>query len=138
MELLRARAQDLRLRRPDLVALLPAERQVTVITLNDEQRSQIPFLVFSDSSALRRQFHIRERRTADAVIVNVKPRNSAVGIREATVTIDRKTHRIRQLSYTDRPGNKTAFEFKNYRQAAEGDLAFRFIAPPGVDVVQAQ
>jgi chaperone LolA len=117
---------------------IPAERQVTVAKLGDKEKQEIPFLLISDPSQLNRYFTMKERQTRGAVTIEIKPRNGASMIREVILTTDRSTHRIRSLTYTDRQGNRTVFEFAGYRKAPAADLAFQFTPPPGVDVVESQ
>lgn len=117
---------------------IPSERQVTVAKLGEKERQEIPFLLISDPSQLNRYFTMKERPGRGAVSVEIRPRNSASMIREVILTTDRSTHRIRSLAYTDRQGNRTVFEFTGYRKAAAGELAFQFVPPPGVDIVEPQ
>jgi outer membrane lipoprotein carrier protein len=116
----------------------PADRQVTVSRLNEASKREIPFLMISDSTSLHRHFTIQERTRDDTVVAEVRPRSRSGAVREVTVWIDKGTHRIRSLAYTDRQGNRTVFDFSGYRKAAQSDLAFHFTPPPGVEVVETQ
>lgn len=114
----------------------PAERQVTVTRLDESKKREIPFLLISDSASLHRHFTIQERTRDGQVLAQVRPKSRSAAVREVTVWIDQTSNRIRSLAYTDRHGNRTVFDFANYRKAAKPDLAFQFIPPPGVDVVE--
>lgn len=117
---------------------VPAERQVTVARLGDKEKQEIPFLLISDPSQLNRYFTMKERPSRGAVTIEIWPRNGASMIREVVLMTDRSTHRIRSLTYTDRQGNRTVFEFTGYRKAPAAELAFQFTPPPGVDIVEPQ
>lgn len=116
----------------------PAERQVTVTRLGEKQKREIPFVILSDPAQLQRFFTIRERQKGGLTISEFKPRDRYAAVREITATIDRAKHQIKSLSYLDRQGNRTVFEFSNYRKAPPSALAFRFTPPPGVDVIESQ
>ena len=111
---------------------------MTVARLSDKEKREIPFVLISRPAELNRHFTIRERERDGVYVSQIRPRDRAALIREVTVTTDRNDLRIRSLAYTDRQGNKTVFEFSNYRKAAVADQTFVFTPPPGVDVIQAQ
>jgi len=117
---------------------VPAEKQVTISDLDDQKRSELPFLVIGDPAARDRHFAMRETTRGGAVMVTLQPRSAAAMIRTITVTIARDTHLIQRVDYTDREGNRTTFDFAGYqRRSVTADL-FRFTPPAGVEVVQAQ
>lgn len=116
----------------------PAERQVTVTRLGQKEKREIPFVILSDAAELQRFFTIRERQKGVLTISEIRPRDSSAAVREVTVTIHRASHQIKTLAYTDRQGNKTVFEFNNYRKAPRSALAFQFTPPPGVDIIESQ
>ena len=68
----------------------------------------------------------------------LQPRSASGAIRSVALTISPATHLIQQLEYSDREGNRTVFEFSTFqRRATPADL-FRFTAPAGVQIVNAQ
>jgi outer membrane lipoprotein carrier protein len=117
---------------------VPAEKQVTISELDDQKRSELPFLMIGDPAARERHFAMREAPSAGAIVVSLQPRSPTAMIRNITVTIAPGTHLIDRVEYTDREGNRTTFDFFGYqRRAATADL-FHFTPPAGVEVVQAQ
>jgi len=117
---------------------VPAEKQVTISDLDDQKRSELPFLLIGDPAARDRYFAMREATRDSAVTVTLQPRSAAAMIRTINVTIARDTHLIQRVDYTDREGNRTTFDFAGYqRRSVTADL-FRFTPPAGVEVVQAQ
>ena len=115
----------------------PAEKQVTVTRLGEKEKREIPFVTLSDPAQLNKMFTVRERNRGSQVVSEIRPRQKAA-IREITATVDRPSRQIRSLAYTDSQGNRTVFEFSNYRKAPQSELVFRFTPAPGVDVIQSQ
>jgi chaperone LolA len=117
---------------------VPAENQVTISELDDQKRSELPFLMIGDPAARERHFAMRESASGGVILVSLQPRSGTAMIRNITLTIDPATHLINRVEYTDREGNRTTFDFSGYqRRAATADL-FHFTPPAGVEVVQAQ
>ena len=111
-----------------------ADKQVTVAQIDDRRRSELPFLLIGDPAARERLFNVKESGNT----ITLQPKSASGVIRSVTLTIAPQTHLIQQLEYADREGNKTVFGFSGYhRRAASPDL-FRFSAPAGVQVVNAQ
>lgn len=69
----------------------------------------------------------REEDTDGRVTVHLIPKEATGSITEATMTVDSRTDRLSQLSYTDDEGNVTRFEIGGYEPLAE-DGTF---SPPG-------
>jgi outer membrane lipoprotein carrier protein len=114
-----------------------ADKQVTVATIDDRRRSELPFLLIGDPAARDRLFAVNESARGGSVVVSLQPRSASSAIRNVTLTIAPGTHLIQQLQYSDREGNRTVFDFSGFhRRAASPDL-FRFTPPPGVEVVSA-
>jgi len=115
---------------------LPGEKQVTVTTLDEAHRRELPFLLIGDPAARDRNFVVRESTKGGNVIATLQPRAASAMIRNVTITIAPSTHTIQRVAYSDRDGNETTFEFSGFtRRAATPDL-FRFTPPVGVEVVQ--
>jgi outer membrane lipoprotein-sorting protein len=134
---------------------VPAEKQVTVSELDDQKRSELPFLMIGDPAARERHFVMREapsgapasrgpqhpmREAADspATVVSLEPRSRTAMIRNITLIVAPDTHLIQWVEYTDREGNRTTFDFSGYQRREAGAEFFHFTPPPGVEVVQAQ
>jgi outer membrane lipoprotein carrier protein len=115
---------------------LPAEKQVTVTTLDESHRRELPFLLIGDPAARDRNFLVRETTRGANVIATLQPRAASAMIRNVTITIVAATHAIQRVAYSDRDGNETTFDFSGFtRRSVTPDL-FRFTPPAGVEVVQ--
>ena len=114
-----------------------ADKQVTVATIDDRRRSELPFLLIGDPASRERLFVVSESRRGGNVVVSLQPRNASATIRNITLTIAPNTHRIQQLQYSDREGNRTVFDFSGFRRRTISPELFRFTPPPGVEVVSA-
>jgi len=115
---------------------LPAEKQVTITTLDERHRSELPFLMIGDQVARDRQFIVRETNRGGNIVTTLQPRNGAALIRIVTITIAPATHTIQRVAYSDRDGNETTFDFSGFTRRAVSPDLFRFTPPAGVDVVQ--
>ena len=111
-----------------------ADKQVTVAQIDDRRRSELPFLLIGDAASRERLFAVKE----SANTVTLQPKSGAGAIRNVTLTIAPATHLIQQLEYSDREGNRTVFEFSGYHRRATPADVFRFTAPAGVQIVNAQ
>ena len=115
---------------------IAAEKQVTQTTLDEKQRSELPFLMIGDAVARDRHFIIREATRGSSVVTTLQPRASSGMIRSVTITITAATHLIQRVVYSDREGNETSFDFSGFtRREATPDL-FHFTPPAGVEVIQ--
>jgi len=115
---------------------LPNEKQVTVTTIDDQRRSELPFLVIGDPGARDRRFIVKETTNGGTVTTTLQPRDAAAMIRNVTITIASATHSIQRVAYSDRDGNETTFDFSGFaRRSATPDF-FHFTPPAGVEVVQ--
>lgn len=115
---------------------LPAEKQVTVSTIDEQRRGELPFLVIGDPAARDRHFIVRETTRGGTVTTTLQPRQSSAVIRNITITIATATHAIQRVSYSDRDGNETTFDFSGFTRRAVAPDFFRFTPPAGVEVVQ--
>jgi outer membrane lipoprotein carrier protein len=115
---------------------LPAEKQVTVTTLDEAHRRELPFLLIGDPAARDRNFVVRETTRGGNVVATLQPRAASAMIRNVTITIASATHAIQRVAYSDRDGNETVFDFSGFtKRSVTADL-FRFTPPAGVEVVQ--
>src|SRR3954466_5790379 len=115
---------------------LPAEKQVTMITLDDQRRSELPFLLIGDPSARERHFIVHEKTNGATIVTTLQPRSASAMIRNVTITISPATHAIQRVSYSDRDGNETSFDFSGFTKRTVTPDLFRFTPPAGVEVVQ--
>ena len=115
---------------------LPDEKQVTVTTIDEQRRGELPFLVIGDPAARDRHFIVRETTRGGTVTTTLQPRQSSAMIRTITITIAAATHAIQHVSYSDRDGNETTFDFAGFTRRAVAPDFFHFTPPAGVEVVQ--
>ena len=117
---------------------IPADRQVTVSEIDDQKRSELPFLMLGDPAARDRNFTVQEKASRSSIVTTLQPRSATAIIRNVTVTTSADTHAIQRIQYTDREGNQTVFDFSGLQRKPVAADTFRFTPPSGVQVVQAQ
>ncbi len=113
------------------------EKQVTVATIDDRRKSELPFLLIGDPAARERLFAVHESSRGGTTLITLQPRDPSATIRNVTLTVAPATHVIERLEYSDREGNRTAFEFSGFHRRPMSPDLFRFVPPPGVEVVNA-
>jgi outer membrane lipoprotein carrier protein len=116
---------------------VPADKQVTVATLDAQKRRDLPFLVIGDPGARDRSFVMKESTRGGNVITTLQPRDASGLLRSIAITSSASTHLIQSVEYTDREGNRTTFELSGYHPASASPESFRFTPPPGVQTVNA-
>jgi outer membrane lipoprotein carrier protein len=116
---------------------VPADKQVTVATLDAQKRRDLPFLLIGDPAARARSFNVKEQTRGGNVITTLTPRDATGLLRSIVVTSSASTHLISSVEYTDREGNRTVFELSGYHPAAASADAFRFTPPAGVQTINA-
>ena len=84
----------------------------------------------------QRHYNVSERKGRGAITTRLEARDRSAMIRSVVVTTGASDHLIRRLEYSDRQGNRTVFEFSEYRQGRATAEAFRFTAPAGVEVIR--
>lgn len=115
---------------------VPADKQVTVTTLDDSRKAELPFLLIGDPAARERNFVVTETTHGNSVTATLKPKSASAMIRNVVVTINPSTHVIESVAYSDREGNATTFDFSGFRKRATSSESFHFTPPAGVQVVQ--
>ena len=115
---------------------VPGDKQVTVTKLDAARRAELPFLLVGDPAARDKNFATSEKMQGNVVVSRLTPRSASAMIRSITVEIDRNTHLIQRVVYTDREGNQTAFNLTFRRKRPEDAAFFRFTPPAGVQVVE--
>ncbi|HEV7921568.1 MAG TPA: outer membrane lipoprotein chaperone LolA [Thermoanaerobaculia bacterium] len=113
---------------------VPGDRQVTIATLNDAKKRELPFLVLGDPAARDRNFVVKERGN----VTTLQPRDAKAMVRSISVTTSPSTHLIQRIEYSDREGNSTLFELSGYHPRPASAENFRFTPPAGVQVVNAE
>jgi chaperone LolA len=117
---------------------VPADKQVTVGTIDDARKRELPFLLVGDPAARDKFFIVRETQRGGSIVTTLQPRDRGGMVRDVTVTASATDHTITRIDYGDREGNRTSFELSGYHAAAWGAETFHFTPPAGTQVVNAQ
>jgi chaperone LolA len=117
---------------------VPADKQVTQGRVTEARKRELPFLLLGDPAAREKHFVVKQARRGKAVVATLQPRDKNAVIRSVSVTIAPSTHLIQRIEYADREGNRTSFDFSGYHRRTASAETFRFDAPAGVQVVQAE
>ena len=112
---------------------VPADKQVTVGTIDDAKKRELPFLLLGDPAARGKHFAVSQRGN----VTTLQPRDAGALIRSVAVTVAPSTHFIQRIEYSDREGNRTVFELSGYHPRPASAETFRFTPPAGVQVVDA-
>ena len=115
-----------------------ADKQVTVADVDDTRRAELPFLLIGDPAARDRLFTTTEVTRGKSIVTTLQPKSGSAQIRSVVVTTASATHALERIEYTDREGNRTAFDFSGFHQRSAPPDLFHFTAPAGVQVVVAQ
>ena len=110
---------------------VPADRQVTVHDLTDDERAALPFFALSDPARIESRFSV----TNNGRITTLKARERDAMLTEIRVE-ETRDGRLASLKYVDSQGNATTFEFSGYAPSTAGGETFTFVPPPGTDVVR--
>lgn len=116
---------------------VPSDKQVTVGTITETRKRELPFLLLGDPAARDRHFVVKEQKRQGKVVTTLQPRDQTALVRNVTLTIAPATHLIERIEYTDRDGNRTSFDFSGYHRRSASAELFRFSPPAGVQVVRA-
>lgn len=117
---------------------VPGDKQVTLGKVNDARKRELPFLLLGDPAARGKFFVVKEQKRGKSVVTTLQPRDAAALVKTVSVTINPANHLIQRIDYTDRQGNRTAFDFSGYHPRAAGADTFRFDPPAGVQVINAE
>ena len=116
---------------------VPADKQVTVGRVTEERKRELPFLLLGDPAARDRHFAVKEQKRGNTIVTTLQPRNPNATVKNVSVTIAPSAHLIQRIEYTDRDGNRTAFDFSGYHRRAAAAGTFTFAPPAGVQVTGA-
>jgi chaperone LolA len=117
---------------------VPADKQVTVGVIDDARKRELPFLLVGDPAARSKYFVVSEKQRGREVVTTLQPRDRSTMVRDVAVTSNASDHTITRIEYSDREGNRTAFELSGYHPAAATAETFHFTPPPGTQIVNAQ
>lgn len=114
---------------------VPSEKQVLIHEVTDRERAELPFLFLRDPKWIEQNFDARAETRGARRVIRMNAKKTGSTIRSIVAEIDRKDGRIRLLTWTDLEGNRTRFELSNYQKTDAPAARFRFVPPPGTDVV---
>jgi len=115
---------------------VPAEKQVTVDRVTEAEKRELPFLLLGDGKTIDKQYTVKETRRTNAITVELLSRSNTQMVRSITLTTSPRDHSLRRLEYSDRQGNRTAFEFSAHRRVPPVASGFVFTPPAGVRIIQ--
>lgn len=115
---------------------VPSDRQVMINQLTDTERRGLPFLLLADAKSVAANYSVKESRKGGAITTTLVSKDPAAMVRDITVTTSARDHRVSTLQYQDKQGNRTTFEFRNYRATSLTPALFAFDVPKGVQVVR--
>jgi outer membrane lipoprotein carrier protein len=116
---------------------VPADKQVTVGTITDQRKRELPFLLLGDPAARDKHFVVKEKKSGGAIVTTFQPRDAKALMKSVAVTVNPKTHLIQRIEYADRDGNRTSFDFSGYHPQRATAETFRFTPPAGVQTISA-
>lgn len=114
----------------------PADRQVTIATLSESDRRGLPFVLLADPAALRAEYTVKEKKNGSETRTELSPRKAGALVQDLVVITATKGDELRRIEYSDRQGNRTVFQFSNFRAGKTGADSFRFDPPAGVEVIR--
>ncbi|MGK2859486.1 MAG: LolA family protein [Thermoanaerobaculia bacterium] len=110
---------------------VPADRQVTVHELTEDERAALPFFALSDPSRIDAQFTMST--SGRTTTLKARDRNAML----AEIRVEASSDgRLSKLRYVDSQGNATTFEFSGFTPSKAGRESFTFVPPAGADVVR--
>lgn len=123
-----------------LYSYVPADRQVYVASVPQDDDASTPALFLAGRGNLTRDFTIAPASVPDApsgtVALQLTPIEPEREYETLVLVVDRQTLRWRMLVTTDRQGGKSTFVFSNIREnTGVPDREFQFSIPRGVDVI---
>jgi len=115
----------------------PEDRQLTIKKLSADEQARLPIVFLRDPAELARAYAISEEDSeagVERVILRPRaPRPELVWLR-LTIAADGA---VRELSYEDDGGNRTAFRFESWRaEKPRPESDFRVAGPAGTRIVQ--
>lgn len=108
--------------------------QAAKLALNKKSKSQIFLLDLLQERSILKDFVLsNEKKTETDLQVLAKPKVGGADLSEMTLSFDRKTKKLSEVTYTDDLGNKTLFKLIKQKSLKKID-AKKFQFKPGADV----
>lgn len=123
-----------------LYSYIPADRQVIVGDVPDEDEASTPALFLAGRGSLGRDFTAAYEALADVpagmAAVRLTPRRPEAEFEWLTLVVDARTLELRRLISGDHQGGTSAFQFSNLKEnLGLADTLFAFRPPRGTDVI---
>jgi outer membrane lipoprotein carrier protein len=124
-----------------LYSYLPADRQVYVGTLPEDDNASTPALFLAGKGDLLRDFAVSladvpAGAPSESVALRLEPKQRERDYEWLVLVADRTTMQWRMLVTGDRQGGQSTFTFTNLREnVGLADREFTFRIPRGVDVI---
>jgi outer membrane lipoprotein carrier protein len=129
----------------DIFFYVPGERHATRSSIKRAADPQIPFLFLLGRGNLRRDFsriEIVESEKLVAggdVVLRLVPKRAPEDFKQLLAEVSTSPAAVRRLVIFERNGGRMDFLLSNVREnAVAADSQFKFIPPPGVEVVEAR
>ena len=116
---------------------VPADNQVIVSAVPNEDQATTAVLFLVGKGNLTRDFTVSyaEAPAPDTYALRLQPKTAQTDYDWLQVVVDRKTLQIRSLTAADREGNRSTFQFTNFKEnVGLADKTFAFKIPRGADV----
>ncbi len=114
----------------------PEEKQVTVSELSEQQRQNLPFLMFADTARVRVNYAIREKVGRQLSETTLLAKNRELIVQKIVMQTSTRDGLLRRLEYLDRSGNRTVFEFSGQTRQTMTPDSFTFVPPKGVEIIR--
>ena len=116
--------------------LSPEDHQLTVRRLSEDEKARLPIVLLTDPAELGRQYQITAERAAGLDRILLKPRTPRPDLAWLRLTIA-DDGSIRELSYEDGGGNRTEFQFQEWRREKPRRTEdYKVTGPPGTRILE--
>jgi outer membrane lipoprotein carrier protein len=123
---------------------VPADKQVTISPVPDEDRATSAVLFLMGKGNLTRDFNVSYAAGSpaapdgppDTYTLRLDPRIRQAEYDWLEIAVDRETLQIKELTAGDAQGGRSTFRFSNFKENARlADKMFVFTVPRGTDVI---
>ena len=122
----------------------PDERQVLVSNLSSVLKERTPLAFLAGEGDLGRDFDLLNLKESvyqkeESYVVELTPKEPLATFSKLVLTVDKKAFTVLQAEVFDAMGNVTRTRFINVKtNVGLSDPLFRFVAPPGTEVIKMQ
>jgi outer membrane lipoprotein carrier protein len=113
----------------------PADRQLTIRRLTEEEKAKLPIIFLVDRQALVRSFELSLQPAEDGETVVLLPRAKDSDLALVRLTFDARTFALRQIVTETATGDRTTILFSRFEtEKARPAEEFRIAPPPGTRI----